>query len=277
MKTAVVKTIVLKTSVLFLAVLFFTVYVYAVSLMEKKLKIVVTTSHFSGLITEICKNKVELKTLIPASLCPETFDIDAKTIKEVSQSNAVLYHYRQSWVKNLKYKISKFGIVYREIKIKGNFMVPEINLTAAKEFTDLFSVWDEKNKDFYEKNFVDYKNKVTSVSEKILKDFQKFNGTKIVCNRQISPFFKWLGMDVAAEYETSSDISAADMVSLTRKIKQENICYIADNLQSGTDIGRILSEELKINHIVISNFPLANSYINTLKSNAENILNKMQE
>ena len=52
--------------------------------------------------------------------------------------------------------------------------------------------------------------------------------------------------------------------------------YVVDDLQAGTDTGRALSTDLKIKHIVISNFALGHSYINTLKSNIEKI-NKVLE
>ena len=243
----------------------------AQNLPAKKIKIAVTTSNLYCLVNEICKDKVEIKTIIPSTVCPSTYDIDAQTIKDISKSNIILYHYWQPWVKSLKLKIANFGIVYREIKTEGNFMIPYINLRAAKEITDLFCIWDQDNKEFYEKNFLDYSFRINFLTEEIIKNgYNKYN-KKIVCNSQISTFMEWLGFDVAVKYSTASNLSANDMAFLIKKIKKEKIKYVVDNLQAGTDIGRRLAEDLKLTHTVISNFPLANSYINTLKNNIEKI------
>ena len=243
----------------------------AQSLPVKKIKIAVTTSSLSCLINEICKDKVELKTIIPSSMCPGSYDIDAQTVKDISKSNIILYHYWQPWAKKLKLKIANFGTVYREIKTEGNFMIPYINLRAAKEITDLFCIWDRDNKDFYEKNFFDYSFKLGYIAEEIAKNNIDINHTKIACNTQIASFMEWLGFDVVVKYSNSANISSGDMAFLVKKIKKEKVKYIVDNLQAGTDIGRTLAQDLKLKHIVISNFPLANSYINTLKNNIEKI------
>ncbi len=238
---------------------------------EKKIKIAVTTSNLSTLLNEICKDKIDVITIIPTTMCPGNYDVDAKTIKEINKCNIVLYHTWQPWVKNLKYKMSKLGIVYREIKTEGNFMIPYINLRAAKEIVDLVSIWDQENKDFYEKNFLDYSFRVNFVSEEIIKNNANKYNKKIVCNSKIKPFMEWLGFEIAAIYGKPSNISSAEMLMLTKKIKKEKVKYVVDNLQAGTDIGRSLSEDLNLKHIVISNFALGNSYINTLKNNIEKI------
>ena len=74
-----------------------------------------------------------------------------------------------------------------------------------------------------------------------------------------------------ATYGKSSNISSAEMLMLTKKIKKYKVKYVIDNLQAGTDIGRSLSDDLNLKHIVISNFALGHSYINTLKNNIEKI------
>ncbi|MBR3628418.1 MAG: zinc ABC transporter substrate-binding protein, partial [Elusimicrobia bacterium] len=142
-------------------------------------------------------------------------------------------------------------------------MVPYINLRAVKEILDLVSIWDKGNKDFYEKNFLDYSFRLNFVSDEIIKsNNNKFN-KKIVCNNKIKSFMEWLGFEIVSTYGKSSNLSSAEMLMLTKKIKKENVKYVVDNLQAGTDIGRTLSNDLKLKHITISNFALGNSYINT--------------
>ena len=261
-----------KLFVLILSIIFIPTILFSYSpLPDKKIKIAVTTSNLSTLLNEICKDKFDVITIIPTTMCPGNYDIDAKTIKEINTCNIVLYHSWQPWVKNLKYKLSNLGIVFREIKTEGNFMVPYINLRAAKEIFDLVSVWNQENKDFFEKNFLDYSFKVNFISEEIIKNSNNKYNKKIICNSKIKAFMEWLGFEVTATYGKPSNMSSSEMLMLTKKIKKGKVKYVVDNLQAGTDIGRSLSDDLKMKHIVISNFALGNSYINTLKNNVEKI------
>ena len=51
---------------------------------------------------------------------------------------------------------------------------------------------------------------------------------------------------------------------------------IVDNLQAGAGTGRELADNIDAKQCVISNFPIGNSYINTLKDNAKRLLKAMQ-
>ena len=82
---------------------------------------------------------------------------------------------------------------------------------------------------------------------------------------------QWLGFDVVIVYGNPNNLSSLDLTKISNKIKDNNVKYIVDNLQVGTDIGRTLSKELNLKQIIISNFALGNSYINTLKNNIEKI------
>lgn len=258
--------------IILLAIIFISTIVFSYSpIPDKKIKIAVTNSNLSTLLNEICKDKIDVITIIPTSMCPESYDIDEKTIKEINKCNIFIYQNWQPWMKTVKGKITNLGLVYRELKTKENLMIPYINLKAAQELLELLSIWNQDNKDFYEKNFLDYSFRVNFVSNEITKKMTNKHNKKIICNNQISSFMEWLGFDVVAGYGKSSNLSSSEMLFLTKKIKKENVKYIIDNLQAGTDVGRALSTDLKIKHIVISNFALGHSYINTLKSNVEKI------
>ena len=235
---------------------------------HRKIKVSVTSSHLYCLLKEICADKLELTLMVTPIVCPNNNDIDAAMIKRISTSNIILYHYWQDWAKRLKYEIGNLAIVYKEFKTEGNLIIPYINIRAAEEITEMFGYLDPDNKEFYEKNFVKYAYKVNYISEKISKKASlKYNGKKIVCNNKITDFMQWLGFDVVAEYGKPENMSSAQMLRLSKKIKDNNVVCITDNLQTGTKIGETLSNDLKIRHVVISNFPLNYSYIETLKDN----------
>ena len=243
---------------LFILFLFQTIGLAYSSKQKKQITITATTSNIATLIKEICKDKVNVITIIPSTLCPSNYDVDARTMKEISTSNAIIYHlWQQELVSDLKYKITNLGIIYRQLKTEGNLMIPYINLAAAKEF--------------YEKNFLDYTFKINFICEQIKKNSYNRYNKKIVCNSKLESFMQWLGFDVVIVYGNPNNLSSLDLTKISNKIKDNNVKYIVDNLQVGTDIGRTLSKELNLKQIIISNFALGNSYINTLKNNIEKI------
>ena len=261
-----------KLILLLIAIIFIPTILYSYSSVhDKKIKIAVTTSNLSTLLNEICKDKIDVITIVPTSISPDGYDINAETIKELNKCNIVIYQNSQSWVKNLKWKTTNLGLIYRELKTDGNLMIPYTNLKAAQELFELLSVWDQNNKTFYEKNLLEYSFKVNFIANEIIKNATNKHNKKAVCNNKISSFLEWLGFDIVATYGKSSNMSSSEMSFLTRKIKTEKVKYVIDNLQVGTDIGRTLSNNLNIKHIVVSNFALGNSYINTLKNNIEKI------
>ena len=244
----------------------------------KKIKVAVTTSHLASIVNDICQDKVEIINIIPPTICPNVYDMDAATLKKISKANIIMYHdSQQKWIKELRYKIYKLGIVYRGIKTEGNFMIPYINLRAAEEIKNLFIVWDSDNEEFYETNFTKYAYKINNISEEISKNHSLRYNKKIICHTRIEDFLQWLGFDVVMKYNKTENITPADMKMLTKKAKKENVTMIVDNLQVGTDVGRVLSKDLNIKHIIISNFPLGNSYISTLKDNISKIDKALQQ
>ena len=260
------KTKFIKCLVLFL-ILCFNVNLFAFD-PHRKIKVSVTSSHIYSLLKEICGDKVELTLMVTPVVCPNSNDIDAAMLKKVATSNIIMYHYWQPWAKSLKTKIANLSTVYKELKTEGNLMIPYINIRAAEEIAEMFYILDADNKTFYEQNLVRYVFRIKHLEEQISKRASlKYNGKKIVCNNQVTDFMQWLGCDVIAEYGKSENVSSAQMLRISKKIKDNKIKFVIDNLQSGTDIGKTLAKDLKMEQVVISNFPLNYSYIETLKDN----------
>jgi len=235
---------------------------------HRKIKVSVTSSHIYSLLKEICADKLELTLIVSPVVCPNSNDIDAAMLKKIATSNIIMYHYWQPWAKSLKTRTSNLSAVYKELKTEGNLMIPYINVRAAEEITEMFGYLDPSNKAFYEQNLVKYIFRIRHLEEQISKRARlKYNGKKIVCNNQVADFMQWLGCDVVAEYGKAETVSSAQMLRISKKIKDNKVKVVIDNLQSGTDIGKTLAKDLKTEQVVISNFPLNYSYIETLKEN----------
>ncbi|MCL2389565.1 MAG: hypothetical protein FWC85_04205, partial [Elusimicrobia bacterium] len=92
----------------------------------------------------------------------------------------------------------------------------------------------------------------------------------------LKTFLEWLGFNVVATYRTQNELSARQLAELNRTIQQRNVVLVVDNLQAGTNIGFMLSEDNGLRHAVISNFPLGGSYLSTLQDNIQRISRALQ-
>ena len=131
---------------------------------------------------------------------------------------------------------------------------------------------------FYEQNLVKYVYRVNHVASQIsVRASLKYHNKKIVCNNKLTDFMQWLGCDIIAEYGKPENVSPAQITKKAKKIEKNNVQVVIDNLQTGTDIGEKLAKDLNIEQIVISNYPLNYSYIDTLKDNVLKIDKVLQK
>ena len=88
-------------------------------------------------------------------------------------------------------------------------------------------------------------------------------------------FARWAGLDVLRAYGRAEDLSAGDLAGLLDNVRDKNVRGVIDNLQSGADAGLPLALELKVPHLVLSNFPGSApdvpDYFSLLRANAEQL------
>lgn len=82
----------------------------------------------------------------------------------------------------------------------------------------------------------------------------------------------WMGFHVAAEYGRPESLSAREVVHLVRIGRERNVLLVADNLQSGPDTGKGISEALGTPHVILSNFPSEKGYLATLEMNVDAVM-----
>ena len=245
---------------------------------HRKIKVSVTSSHLYSLLKEICSDKLELTLIVPPIVSADNYELDRAVLTRMLRSNIILYHYWQDWAKRIKYEMGNLSIVYKELKTEGNLMIPYINIRAAEEIAEMFGYLDPDNKQFYERNLVKYVYRVNHVASQIsVRASLKYHNKKIVCNNKLTDFMQWLGCDIIAEYGKPENVSPAQITKIAKKIEKNNVQVVIDNLQTGTDIGEKLAKDLNIEQIVISNYPLNYSYIDTLKDNVLKIDKVLQK
>jgi zinc transport system substrate-binding protein len=244
----------------------------------RKIVITATTSDVQLIAKAVGADRVDAAVMIAPTICPSNTDLSPETLKRISKSNIVLSRPYEKWVSSLKYKaVGDTAVLYKTLKTEGNLMIPYINIRAAREFEEIISLLDLSSADYYKDNLAAYAYSVTFKATELQKQFAKYKNVKVVCNNRLQTFLEWLGFNVVAVYGKKEEMSARELTKIHQTIQDEGVTLVVDNLQSGTDIGFMLSEDNKTKYAVISNFPLGGNYLSTLEDNAQKLLKALAQ
>ncbi|MDR2425774.1 MAG: metal ABC transporter substrate-binding protein [Endomicrobium sp.] len=243
---------------------------------KTKIVITVTTADIYQVVKEIGGNKVDVYMIIQPLICPSSYDITPKVVERTENSNLVLSHKWENWISRLKLQAGNRGILYKQVSTEGNWMIPYIHIRAAEEIKDMLAYMDVENAKYYEDNFTDYVFRINFASDEVKKQLESAYGKKVISNDKIKDFLEWIGFEVVSTYGKTEDLTVKKLAYLVSKGKKQGVTVIVDNLQSGAGSGRELADNINAKQCVISNFPIGNSYVNTLKDNGKRLHKAIQ-
>ncbi|RKX71786.1 hypothetical protein DRP53_00430 [candidate division WOR-3 bacterium] len=226
-----------------------------------------TTSMIGSIVKSIGKDRVEAITIVPAGMCPGHFDLKPKEIDRLSHAKIILNHGFEGWLKKLALALPEVRI--ETVGVKGSWMVPEIHLRAAEVITRILSLSFPEDSALFQSNLRSYRARIDSIVKQF--DRSKFKGVKVICARYQAPFLSWVGFDVVATYGRPEDLSPKELARLIDLARGSGARLVVDNLQSGPDAGRPIAEAASINHLVLTNFPIDQSYPQTLIENMKRL------
>lgn len=234
-----------------------------------RIKVVVTTTHIASLVSALGGERVDLVTLIPGGACPGHFDIEPMTARKIADADVFIGHFWERRFDGILKGINNNRLIKKYTQTKGNWMVPEVNIAAAGEVTEILCEVDGGNSGYYKSNLNKYKKLVEAQSKNVKEGFRKYKGISVVCSDQQEEFLSWLGLSIAGTYGRPDDQNIRDIAVIMEKAKKTDTRLVVDNLQSGADAGLNIAKDLKIPHITLTNFPETTSYIQTLSANAD--------
>jgi ABC-type Zn uptake system ZnuABC Zn-binding protein ZnuA len=249
---------------------------------REKPVVLCTTTMMAAVVEAIAGDTVEIETLIPHGMCPGHFDLAPNQAKRIADAQCVLIH---GW-EPFKEKIKEFrhgtnGL--HVVNVPGNWMVPNVHQKAARETDLMLKKCFPRYSALFDERAEKYIRNVESAAKETKKRFSDAGSgqTVVVASDMQSPFLKWAGFSVAAEYGRPDEMSANNMMNLIDIAKRRKAGLVVDNLQSGKDTGLPIARETGAVHVVLSNFPAERggsySYVATLKENADVLLAALEK
>ncbi|MFH1878686.1 MAG: metal ABC transporter substrate-binding protein [Candidatus Omnitrophota bacterium] len=243
---------------------------------NNKISRLATTTLIGGILDNIAKTKGEVIVLVPGGNCPGHFDATPETVLKIAKAKFIFRHSWEKWIERIKSVNENKNLKEIDVMTEGNWMIPEIQMTAAEEITGAMNGFDGKNSGYYLENLKEYNNEISEQLPKYEEIKKRFRGLKAISSIQQEEFLRWLGLDVVAVYGRPEELTLKKMKELLVLGKKKKVKVIVDNLQSGPETGKNMAETLGILHVTLTNFPVDKSYIDTLEQNISRLEKAMK-
>lgn len=248
---------------------------------QEKSIVVCTTSVLADFVKEVGGDCVEVRTIVPAGVCPAHYDIKPENVYAISKAKLVFFHGIEPWLENLIQNSENEKV--QKIQIKGEWDSPASKIEKIELIKEAFVKHEPHNAPYFKKNATDIITLINKTANRLKEeaDHLQVNQIKVICVKWQEGFVKWLGFNIVATYMSPETLSMKQTLELIKKGKEERVALIIDNLQSGTNFGAKLASELGATQIILSNFPRAipgtESHVKLIEYNARQLLDAVKE
>ena len=270
---------------------------------QSKLQVVVSFNPLKQFAEAVGKDKIEVKTIVPEGVEPHDFEPKTKDMENISKA-ALFVHTgfgMESWVektlsaignKNLVVVDSSVGIEpiknqYKQAGEDGQFD-PHIWLSLreakiqTKNIKDALVKADEKNKDFYEKNFQEFSGELDKLYSEYKVKFQGVTNKNFVTGHAA---FGYLCRDFGLKQNSVEDVFAEGeptpqkLKELVELSKKDKIKVIFMEELASPRVSETLAKEVgaKVQKIYTIESNEGNKkYIESMEENLSNIYNSLK-
>ncbi|MBN2620617.1 zinc ABC transporter substrate-binding protein [candidate division WOR-3 bacterium] len=234
-----------------------------------------TTSLLGSIVETIGKDHITVTTIVPAGMCPGHFDISSQQIKTLADSKVIFSHGWEKWIDKLLAAADNKPILF-SINETENVMVPPVHKQAAQQVAAVLCSLDRAHRTFYMKNLESYTSAIDSVTALMEEHRERFASVNVACAELQEEFLRWLGFTIVVTYGRAEDLAPNTLEQIITLSKQGGVVLVIDNMQSGTDGGTVISEQTNARHVVLTNFPLNESYTDAVMGNFKKLRDAIQ-
>ncbi len=243
-----------------------------------------TTTLMGAVIGAVGGDYVEVHAIVPFGMCPGHFDISPGQAAQIRKSDVIFSHGYERFMRNFGTNISgASGSKIVEIKANGNWMVPEIQKSAARNAAKALAAIRPDRKPEFLRNLAAYEMEIDAAVSSLHDMLQSFGGKVVVCSELNAEFAGWLGIKIAAVFPRDEDLSVKSMRYIIAAGRRDGAELVIENRQSSGKIGTTIALELGVPKVVLNNFPDINvkgsahsPYVETLARNCEALRNALE-
>ncbi|MDR3175176.1 MAG: metal ABC transporter substrate-binding protein [Desulfovibrio sp.] len=220
------------------------------------LKIVAGTSLIDDIVRDLTGGRAQTVVLIPGSSCPGHDALKTSDFVFAAGADLFLVHSFQRdspQLAGMLQSVRNDRLVV--LASKGNWLVPEAQKQAVRDIAaalrdacpDLSALIGEREKARL--------GRIDAANAECAEKLSAVRGRAVVCAGMQAEFLRWAGLEVLESYNRAEEMTPKDVALLIDRLRGRPVAGVVDNYQSGADAGLPLALELKVPHLVLSNFP----------------------
>ncbi|GBD34416.1 Manganese ABC transporter substrate-binding lipoprotein [bacterium HR35] len=203
---------------------------------ENGFKIGTTIYPLYYFVSQISGNKNDIILILPAGSDPHNFDLNPEIFKKISQLDYLLItgldiDFWSSRITGVKTKVMTQGL---DLIKEDSYPDPHFwfslkeNKKLAKNILDFFILIDEKNKDYYEKNYKELISKLEKFDENLKIELKDIKTRKLVLEHNFLNYFaRDYNFQILGVLEKENgDLTPQEIKNLIEEIKKNKIKVI---------------------------------------------------
>jgi len=258
---------------------------------DGKLKIAVSIIPEETFIREICGEKVDIITMIPPGMSPETYEPTPETMAIFQDADIYFAIGVPSEEANIFSKINEETYVvrlneevantYDERFFEGGGRDPHIWLSLKRAkiiveiMTEEISLLDEENRAYYEENRNKYLEKIEKTSLLIDRMFEESKANSFICYHPSFGYFaEEYGLIMYSLEEEGKEATPSHLQEIIDLAKEKSIHTVFYQTEVDSRQSEAFAEEIDGQAIALS--PLAANYLDNMEDMAKKIVEGMK-
>ena len=243
---------------------------------EKPLKIVAGSSLIEDIARDLSGNRAEILTLVQGSSCPGHENVKTGDFVFAAQADILLLHAFQRDMPQVKTMLDAVGNRHLQVfyvSVRGSWLIPANQKEASRLVAEALNNVAPQGRAAFAARLQERVARVDRLAATCEAMLAPLRGKAVLGSALQAEFLTWAGLNVLQTYGRAEDATAGDLARLLQSVRGKNVCGVIDNRQSGADAGLPLALELKVPHLVLSNFPDAGlgvpDYFSLLHANVQ--------
>ena len=260
---------------LFFIIMLITIPFYA---QAEGLKVIAGTSLIEDIVKDLSGGNAEIITIIPGSSCPGHEGSKTTDFVFAAKADLLIIHpFQQNMpqVKGLIDSVKNENLRLELISPSGSWLIPEVQIRATNDILAVLSKLRPEEAVFFNERAGRRIVAIEKAGAESLAKLSEAKGTGLVVSSMLSEFISWAGFEVVESYGRAEEMTPKDVARIIDRIKGK-VHGVADNYQSGADVGLPFAYELKIPQVVLSNFPGSTDkdtdYVSLLRYNTDQLM-----
>jgi zinc transport system substrate-binding protein len=238
---------------------------------KKMRTIVASDTILSGMMISLLPvQSYSVTAILPPGQCPGHYDVKLSDIEKMKKADLIVSFKGMPFMDKAASDHGRHLLVDTE---GHNWMAPDYYLHGLSLMADRLSEYFPEDRDAIMDRKKDALREVKTRANSLIQRINEAGLSRkpvIASSMQKEPL-EWMGFRVVGDYGRPEAMSTKEIMRLLRTGKERHAVFVVDNLQSGPDTGKGIAESLGIPHVILTNFPSEEGYLETLGKNVDTI------